>query len=134
MHERGHVLAVGRYRREPGSVAQARKLVATAYAAYPWIDGSVVELLVSEAVTNAVLHADGDDFYVLCHSPSPVDGSVQIEVHDRGNALPRRRQAAELDETGRGLTLLDLLAAAWRTERTATGKSLIFTLGEEYQA
>ena len=130
MHEHGHVLAVGRYRREPAAVAQARKAAARAYAAYPRIDRSLVELLVSEAATNAVLHAEGPDFYVLCHSPCPADGSVQVEVHDGGSALPLRRRAAELDESGRGLALLDLLAADRRTERTPMGKCLIFTLRE----
>jgi anti-sigma regulatory factor (Ser/Thr protein kinase) len=128
MHERGHVLAVGRYRREPGSVSKARRAAVQAYAAYPTIDGALVALLVSEAVTNAVLHAAGPDFDVLCLSPSPIDGSVQIEVHDRSRVMPCQRRAAELDEDGRGLALLDLLAAAWRTERTTTGKCLIFTL------
>lgn len=128
MHDRRHVLAIGRYRREAGSVARARKSAAEAYAAYPGVDRSLVELLVSEAATNAVVHSDGPDFYVLCHSPSPVDGSVQVEVHDSGNGLPRRREAGELDEGGRGLALLDVLAAHWRTERTATGQSLVFTL------
>lgn len=128
MNERGHVIAVGGYRREPCSVAKARKAATRAYATYPWIDADVVELLVSEAVTNTVLHAEGSHFYLVCHSPSHLDGSVQVEVHDRGSTLPRRRQPAELDENGRGLALLDLLAVAWRTERTATGKSLIFIL------
>lgn len=128
MHERGHVLAIGRYRREPASVPQARKAAVQAYAPYSWIDGSLVALLVSEAVTNAVLHADGPDLFLLCHSPSPVDGSVQVEVHDRSATPPRHRTAAERDEHGRGLALLDHLATTWRTERTAAGKSLIFTL------
>jgi anti-sigma regulatory factor (Ser/Thr protein kinase) len=128
MGERGFVLAVGRYRRDPQSVALARRNAVQAYAAYPWIDGSLVALLVSEVVTNAVLHADGSHFYVLCHSPSPVDGSVQVEVHDRSSSLPHRRQATDQDENGRGLALLDLLAARWRTERTASGKTLVFTL------
>jgi anti-sigma regulatory factor (Ser/Thr protein kinase) len=128
MHKRGHVVAVGRYRREPSSVAQARRIVAQAYAACPRIDHSLLALLVSEAATNAVLHADGPDFYVLCHSPSAEDGSVQVEVHDGSGSLPRPRQASDLDEHGRGLALLDLLAARWRTERTMSGKSVIFTV------
>ncbi|MGP3970803.1 ATP-binding protein [Streptomyces sp. 6N223] len=131
MHERGHVLSVGRYRREPGSVAMARRAATQAYAAYPWIDPALVALLVSEAATNAVLHSTGSDFDVLCHSPSPLDGSVQIEVHDRSRAVPCPRQATELDEHGRGLALLDLLAAAWRTEATATGKSFVVTLATD---
>jgi anti-sigma regulatory factor (Ser/Thr protein kinase) len=126
--ERGYVIAVGRYRREPRSVALARRNAIQAYTAYPWIDCSLVALLVSEVVTNSVLHADGSHFYVLCHSPSPLDGSLQVEVHDCSDTVPERRQATDQDEGGRGLALLDLLAAGWRTERTVTGKTLVFTL------
>ncbi|WP_107103067.1 ATP-binding protein [Wenjunlia vitaminophila] len=128
MDERRHVLLVGRYPRRAEAVARARRGAALAYAAYPWIDGDVVELLVSEVATNAVRHADGSGFYLLCHSPSPLDGSVQVEVHDRGPALPCRPPVAELAEGGRGLVLLDRLAPGWRTERTVSGKSLVFTL------
>ncbi|MDT0447320.1 ATP-binding protein [Streptomyces johnsoniae] len=128
MHERGHVLAVGRYRCEPRAVAQARRTAVEAYSPFPWIDSGVVALLVSELATNAVLHSNGADFYVLCHSPSLADGSVQVEVHDGGSALPAARMADALDEGGRGLELLGVLAAHWRTERTTTGKSLVFTL------
>lgn len=135
MHQRGHVLSVGRYRRDPASVATARRTAIRAYAAYPWIDPGLVALLVSEAATNAVLHSTGADFDVLCLSPSPLDGSVQIEVHDRSRANPCQRQATELDEHGRGLALLNTLAATWRTERIASGKSLVFTLeGDTWRA
>ncbi|MBR7675808.1 ATP-binding protein [Streptomyces daliensis] len=125
----GFVLAVECFPCVPGSVARARRRAAEAYAAYPLVDAFAVGLLVSEAATNAVVHAaSGGDFYVLCHAPA--SGTVQIEVHDGGRGAPVRRCAAGLDEHGRGLELLDLLAAGWRTEPTAHGKSLIFTLGE----
>lgn len=141
MYERGHVLSVGRYPRDPVSVATARRAAIHAYAAYPWIDPGLVALLVSEAATNAVLHATGADFDVVCLSPSPLDGSVQIEVHDRSRAALRTRPALpapelpELDEHGRGLALLTALAATWRTEELTSGKSLVFTLeGDTWRA
>jgi anti-sigma regulatory factor (Ser/Thr protein kinase) len=125
------VLAVGRYRREPGAVGRARRTAAAAYAAHPWVDGSLVALLVSELATNAVLHSTGPDFYVLCHSPSPLDGSIQVEVHDGGGGPPLLRQPTAADDHGRGLVLLDLLASTWRTEPTSAGKSLVSTLTRE---
>ncbi|RKN12102.1 ATP-binding protein [Streptomyces radicis] len=128
MHERGHVLAVGRYRCEPRAVAEARRIAVRAYAPFPWINAGTVELLVSELATNAVVHSGGSDFFVLCHSPSLADGSVQVEVHDQGSGAPVALMADELAEHGRGLELLGLLASHWRTERTTTGKSLVFTL------
>lgn len=128
MLERGFVLAVGRYPCVAASVRRARRIAVEAYAPFPTVDRDAVELLISELATNAVLHAAGDSFDVLCHSP--LAGTVQVEVHDRCPAVPVRRRAHIQDESGRGLELLDLLAAHWRTERTANGKSLIFTLRE----
>ncbi len=127
MRERGHVLAVGRYWREAGAVgagaADGRRRVHRLS-----VGGRVPRrAAVSELATNAVLHSTGPDFCVLCHSPSPLDGSVQVEVHD-GGGPPLPRRPATTDEHGRGLALLDLLATTWRTEPTSTGKSLIFTL------
>ncbi|MGW2257328.1 ATP-binding protein [Streptomyces sp. NPDC001780] len=125
-HQRGYVLAVERYPSNATAVSQARAIAARAYAPYPWVDHDAVKLLVSETATNAVLHAGGGGFDLICHSP--VGGSVQIELHDRSKTPPERQGHTELDCHGRGLELLDLLAPGWTVIRTLTGKSLVFRL------
>ncbi|WP_242438286.1 ATP-binding protein [Streptomyces hygroscopicus] len=93
----------------------------------------VVQLLVSEAATNAVLHAGGEVFELVCHSP--LDGSVEIEVHDGSRDRPQRRSPSPTDQHGRGLKLLDRYAPGWTVEETSNGKRLKFTVeGKRCQA
>ncbi|WP_208298597.1 ATP-binding protein [Streptomyces liangshanensis] len=126
MDQRGYVLAVERYPSSAVAVGEARALAGRVYAPYPWVDHDTVKLLVSETATNAVLHAGGGGFDLICHSP--VRGSVQIEVHDRSKAEPRRRPHTAWDSHGRGLELLDLLAPGWGVVPTHTGKGLVFAV------
>src|SRR3954465_148294 len=112
---------------DPGAPQQARRFVAAT------LDGAglaetreVAELLVSELVTNAVVHA-----------ASPVE--VEIEIDDAG-VLVRVRDAdtgplvmragggSELDEGGRGFLLVDRLAEAWGTEHRGGRKCVWFRL------
>ncbi len=84
-------------------------------------------LLVTELVTNAVVHAGTD---VELHVDIGV-GRARIEVVDRGaGALPHVTSAPGADrEGGRGIFLLDALAQEWGTRHFAGGKSVWFTLG-----
>lgn len=81
-------------------------------------------LLISEVVTNAVLHASG-----------PVTVEVQqkgdayrIAVSDGSRTPPTEKGYRTDDATGRGLHLLDCLAAAWGWKRTRSGKVVWFDL------
>lgn len=69
-------------------------------------------LLVSELVTNAVLHA-GCSAVLRMRLPVAGAGPVRIEVVD-GSALPPRPRHARRDDTdGRGLELVEGLADRW---------------------
>jgi signal transduction histidine kinase len=63
----------------------------------------LVELIVSELVTNALCHGDGPVGMRLSYA----DGDLRVEVHDRGAGRPVQQRAATDDECGRGLELLD---------------------------
>ncbi len=76
-----------------------------------------VELLVSELVTNAVLHAR-TPVVVGIHNRS---GEVRIEVHDHSGLYPRLHAFSATSATGRGLRLLDSLAKRWGVEPDADG-------------
>ena len=68
-----------------------------------------VQLMVSELVTNAVLHGRSRaDVAVILTSDV-----VRVEVHDDGEELPSPRQASPRDVTGRGLDLVSKLASDW---------------------
>ncbi|MDX6198805.1 MAG: hypothetical protein QOJ79_1956 [Actinomycetota bacterium] len=84
-------------------------------------------LLVTELVTNAVVHAGTEIELRIETSP---DG-VHVEVIDRSpGSLPVIRPApAETREGGRGVFLLDAVATEWGTRHFAGGKSVWFRLG-----
>jgi anti-sigma regulatory factor (Ser/Thr protein kinase) len=85
------------------------------------IEGDVL-LLSSELATNAVRHA-GSDFTVIVR----YDGErLRVEVGDGSRAMPRKRSPELDDVSGRGLVLVDVLAAAWGVLPTLEGKRVWF--------
>jgi anti-sigma regulatory factor (Ser/Thr protein kinase) len=86
-------------------------------------------LLLSELVTNAVRHARvplGREIEVCC---ALRDGQLRIEVADASDDQPQKRLAAEDDERGRGLLLVDSFAAKWGVSpRDGVGKLVWFVL------
>ncbi|MDA2814145.1 ATP-binding protein [Nocardiopsis sp. RSe5-2] len=89
------------------------------------------KLLVSETVTNAVLHTasgrPGGSVTVELH-PGPA--SVRIEVHDAGGAAtaPRPVPAAPDAVHGRGLALVAALASEWGPLVHGRVRGVYFTL------
>jgi len=175
---------------EPIMVSEARRLAAQTFRSWGMDSGQVelACLLVSEVVTNAVLHASitpnpGRDLDldmeplimptpvgapagpvaarqaaglaqqaagpgVAAPVPAWVDGppagstvgrefrlrlrrgasSVWVEVFDPDLRLPRIRTAAETDEGGRGLYLVEQLATRWGSRPTPKGKAVWFEM------
>jgi PAS domain S-box-containing protein len=151
---------------EPIMVSEARRMAAETFAAWGMLDeqAELACLLVSEVVTNVVLHAaktpaprrelvlegalglDGpagfDDPWEqppdLTRRESPAkeftlrlrrgERSVWVEVLDSDLRLPRIRSAGETDEGGRGLYLVDQLAARWGSRPTNDGKAVWFEI------
>ncbi|MGP3967322.1 ATP-binding protein [Streptomyces sp. 6N223] len=98
---------------QPWAVGQVRDSVRSAL----WRHGCGVRadeacLLASELVTNGIVHAK-------CPVSACLSGRcgsiVRIEVYDPAATLPQTRRAGADDEAGRGLALIDALAAAWGT-------------------
>jgi serine phosphatase RsbU (regulator of sigma subunit)/anti-sigma regulatory factor (Ser/Thr protein kinase) len=96
-----------------------------------WGAGTVVDdavLLVSELVTNAIVHA-GTETEVAC---SRLDGAVRVEVSDRHPSRtlpsPTLGQDATDSEGGRGLFLSATLASAWGVQYTPAAKQVWFAL------
>ncbi|MFF3765439.1 ATP-binding protein [Streptomyces sp. NPDC001922] len=82
------------------------------------------ELLVSELVGNALLHAGGPLHLRVEHR-----NILRCHVTDGSTRPPLLRSAAPDDENGRGLELVHLLSHNWGVEHTARGKSVWFELG-----
>lgn len=82
------------------------------------------ELLTSEVVTNAMLHAYGDVRLAVDIN----DTVVHVEVGDDApdHPKPATAPADELAESGRGLYLVDVLASAWGVIALSRGKIVWF--------
>ncbi|UFR07459.1 ATP-binding protein [Streptomyces sp. Go40/10] len=85
-------------------------------------------LLVSELVTNAVVHTGRPAVLRLC-LPAPADGNrasatVRVEVADGSSRAPVPRCAGSDATGGRGLALVDCLADRWGWSPEGAGKSI----------
>jgi hypothetical protein len=82
------------------------------------------ELIVSELVTNAVLHAGTGPIV----SVRIDDENVRIEVEDTSPAAPVLREYGLDASTGRGLRVVSTAASEWGVETTSSGKAVWATL------
>ncbi|MFL6139259.1 MAG: ATP-binding protein [Frankiaceae bacterium] len=111
---------------DPRAVRAARGLVRDACELWgPPSACEDAELLVSEVVTNAIVHASGDAVVVVVR---PARDGLRIEVHD-GDSHPLRRRRPAADVVGgRGLQLVAALAKTWGVDRRHSGKAVWFEL------
>ncbi|MFE5595158.1 ATP-binding protein [Streptomyces sp. NPDC056549] len=104
------------------SAADARRLVRKALDAWGLqVLEPSASLVVSELVGNSVEHYGRD--LIRVKAVRLDEDRVQVAVIDRspqGPTVPK--QAELLDESGRGLFLVDALAADWGTDRMRWGK------------
>lgn len=81
-----------------------------------------VTLLVSEVVTNAVVHASSDVEVLVRLTP---DAAV-VEVTDASDLAPVPREADDEATSGRGMALVDALARAWGVRPNPGGGKTIW--------
>lgn len=106
---------------------RARRFVAeTLGDATPTV-AEVVSLLVSEIVTNAVLHARTEVHVSIEHG----EDMVRVEVADECVSGPSMRPVTRQAATGRGLQLVEQLADRWGTEPRDGGKVVWFELSSQ---
>src|SRR5206468_2951238 len=85
------------------------------------------ELLVSELVTNAVLHARTD----LTVAVERRGENVRVSVSDGSARQPRLRHHSVEAGTGRGLLLVERMARRWGVEPAGTGKVVWFEVSRD---
>jgi anti-sigma regulatory factor (Ser/Thr protein kinase) len=110
----------------PSSVGRARRFVKEELAALGVDDpNGSAELVVSELVTNAVMHA-GTHISVRVRREA---AGARVEVSDGSVVMPGLRVVTAGSSSGRGMTLVDHFAREWGAERTTTGKVVWFVVG-----
>ncbi|MEV5440119.1 SpoIIE family protein phosphatase [Streptomyces sp. NPDC052682] len=92
------------------------------------VDSAV--LLVSETLTNVLVHTDTDALLTAQVDGEPGERRLRVEVTDASDDLPHKRRPGELASSGRGLMLIELLAHAWGVDPRGRGKSTWFELYE----
>ena len=111
---------------EPGSPGRARRFVCDALDDVA-TDVERAALLVSELVTNAVLHAR-TELEVVVEVRARL---VQVSVRDGSGAKPALRRYDRFAATGRGLHLLETLADRWGVDVEGDEKRVWFELARE---
>ncbi|GAA1464508.1 ATP-binding protein [Nocardiopsis exhalans] len=84
-------------------------------------------LLLSELATNCVVHQRAGSIVARAHL---CVGALRVEVRDNSGRMPELRALSpDLDaESGRGLLLVDALAARWGRFESNRGPGLFFAL------
>ncbi|WP_328501923.1 ATP-binding protein [Streptomyces sp. NBC_00457] len=121
--------------RHSRSVGRARTLLreqATSWKLPAELTETAV-LLLSELMTNAYRHAKvspGREIWARCLM---ADDRLRVSVTDANDTLPTPREARLDDETGRGLTLVTVLADAWGADPRpcGIGKTVWFELSHK---
>ena len=104
---------------EPASARRARRFVVAALDAFgAQAPVATAELLVSELVTNAVVHGRSDVRVTV----EADDGTIRISVYDDSPEVPTLRVPHPFDESGRGMYLVEHLAQRWGVEPAGHGQ------------
>lgn len=109
----------------PASVGEARRVVSRLLSGAEREDlVDAATLLVSEVVTNALLHA-GTDIHVAAEV---TDEGLRVEVADGSSHLPVLRSYPATAGTGRGMVMLESMVDDWGVSRNRDGKTVWFEL------
>jgi CheY-like chemotaxis protein len=107
------------------SVRLARRFVAGVLTSWGFDElQDSAALLVSELVTNAIVHAHSSVELAVHLRPE----RVRVEVIDTARDHVRRRDAKDDEQSGRGMALIEALAAAWGIDSLLAGKSVWFEM------
>ncbi|MYS06906.1 SpoIIE family protein phosphatase [Streptomyces sp. SID6041] len=116
---------------EPERIAAAREQVRQLL--HDWRDEEQLDsavLMVSEMVTNVLVHTDGDALLVAEVACGEKTRRLRVEVSDGSDELPHKRHPGEMASSGRGLVLMEMLADAWGVDPRGEGKAIWFELNE----
>jgi anti-sigma regulatory factor (Ser/Thr protein kinase) len=118
--------------------ARPDRAAAVRRAIKAWLDawrlGGIAEiaaLAANELFVNAVEHGSANPDDTVTISVERSEDLLRVEVIDSSPVRPALRAASAVEESGRGLAIVDTLAHSWGTEQPGpggTGKKVWFTL------
>ncbi|MGW7413517.1 SpoIIE family protein phosphatase [Streptomyces sp. NPDC054863] len=117
---------------EPERIAGTRRQLRELL--HDWADEDQVDsavLMVSEMVTNVLVHTDGDALLTARATGTVGTRRLRVEVTDASDELPHKRRPGEMASSGRGLLLMEMLAHKWGVDPRGEGKSIWFELYED---
>ncbi|GAA1506027.1 SpoIIE family protein phosphatase [Streptomyces albidochromogenes] len=120
---------------EPERIAEARRHLRDLL--HDWADEEQLDaavLMVSEMVTNVLVHTDGDALLTAEAKGDPGVRRLRVEVTDSSDELPHKRRPGEMASSGRGLILMEMLAHQWGVDPKGEGKSIWFELQEDKES
>ncbi|MEV5414061.1 ATP-binding protein [Thermopolyspora sp. NPDC052614] len=107
------------------SVSEARQFIRKILGAeHPALENAT--LMVSELVTNSVVHSDSRNGGRVTVVVTECGGLIHVDVIDEGSKSQPRVQADSSAEGGRGLFLVDFLAERWGVCDDAAGRTVWF--------
>jgi anti-sigma regulatory factor (Ser/Thr protein kinase) len=121
MNNRRVWAAIASFPPHPQNVRHARRITRTALAAWgapDLIDSA--ETVVSELVTNALRYGRGPVDLTLALTGR----TLRIAVSDEGTSLPVQQSPGEDAQSGRGLSIVEMLADNWEVVVRLTGKTV----------
>jgi len=120
---RGPRSAVFRVAEQADEIASARRF--TEHHGQAWGYDDVIDdamIVVSELVTNAIMHARSACDLRL----KDADHILRIEVIDGGHGSPELQRPAPHAEHGRGLLLVSAMCAAWGVDTLGDGRKMVW--------
>lgn len=117
---------------EPDRIGEARHQLQGML--YDWVHEEQIDaavLMLSELLTNVLVHTEGDALVVAECSGQRGGRLLRVEVGDNSDALPHRRTPGELASSGRGLVMMEMLAGAWGVDPRGEGKCIWFEMRED---
>jgi len=88
------------------------------------LDDEILTLLTTELATNSLVHTETAATATITY----IGPLVRVEVHDGSPRMPERKDARSYDIGGRGIALIEEMAADWGSTVTPTGKRTWFDL------
>jgi anti-sigma regulatory factor (Ser/Thr protein kinase) len=114
----------------PTAPGEARQAVRTWFQSRDCGDDATntAALLVTELVSNAVVHASGPSLWLTVDEP--MTDLLHVSVRDGSQTVPHYSPQAPdaRSEGGRGLFMVDTLSTRWGWEALRTGKRVWFEL------